>query len=92
VYNRVESALVSQKFSLTGGDGAAPDLYGRFTIFGHHAGMSDPDTRLALRQAGQARTDFAIIEAELEVKLARMVLSAAIMAALAGVFMRLIGG
>ena len=41
-------------------------LYGPSTIFGQHSRMPDEDIGLALRTADQARTDFAIIEDELE--------------------------
>ena len=47
-------------------------LYGPSTIFGQHVRMPDEDIRLALRTADQARTDFAIIEDELEAIHARL--------------------
>jgi hypothetical protein len=57
--NRAEFSLQSRLF------------HDRETIFGQHRRMPD-EHYLALRQADQARTDFAIIETELEALHARL--------------------
>jgi hypothetical protein len=49
-------------------------LYGGSNIFGQKSLMSKgPESRLTLRQADQARTDFAAIESDLDAIMARLV-------------------
>jgi hypothetical protein len=56
---------------VVGGDRSVANQWS--TIFGEHRRMpDDPATRLALRHADQVRTDFAIIETEIEAIQARL--------------------